>query len=205
MSRALILVDIQNDFMPTGALPVADGHAVVPVANALIAEFDTVVATQDWHPANHGSFASQHAGKSPYELIDLNGLEQVLWPDHCVQGSEGAKFVAGLNVDGISAVFPKGTDPSVDSYSGFFDNGHRRDTGLAAWLRERDIERLWVLGVATDYCVKFTVLDALREGFDTSLVIDGCRGVNMNEGDVDAAIEAMREAGAKIVESRSVR
>ncbi len=198
MSRALILVDIQNDFMPTGALPVADGDAVVPVANALIPEFTTVVATQDWHPANHGSFASQHEGRSPGELIDLHGLEQVLWPDHCVENTSGAEFVSGLNVGAITKVFPKGTDVSVDSYSGFFDNGHRHDTGMAAWLRERGVKELTVVGVATDYCVKFTVLDALREGFATRLVTSGCRGVEMNPGDVERAIAEMREAGSTI-------
>lgn len=198
MSRALILVDIQNDFMPTGALPVADGDAVVPVANALIPEFTTVVATQDWHPANHGSFASQHEGRSPGELIDLHGLEQVLWPDHCVENTSGAEFVSGLNVGAITKVFPKGTDVSVDSYSGFFDNGHRHDTGMAAWLREQGVKELTVVGVATDYCVKFTVLDALREGFATRLVTSGCRGVEMNPGDVERAIAEMREAGSTI-------
>lgn len=204
MSRALILVDIQNDFMPTGALPVGEGDAVVPVANALIPAFDIVVATQDWHPPDHGSFASQHTGKSPGEVIDLHGLDQVLWPDHCVQNSEGAKFVEGLNVEAITKIFPKGTNVEIDSYSGFFDNGHRQDTGLSAWLRERDVNEVFVLGVATDYCVKFTVLDALKEGFDTKLVVDGCRGVEMNAGDVDRAIEEMRGAGATLIESASV-
>lgn len=203
--KALVLVDIQNDFMPTGALPVAEGDAVIPVANELIPRFDVVVATQDWHPSDHGSFASQHEGRSPGEVIDLHGLDQVLWPDHCVQNTDGAEFVEGLNTDAITKVFPKGTDVEVDSYSGFFDNGHRHDTGMAAWLRERGVDELYVLGVATDYCVKFTVLDALSEGFTTKLVIDGCRGVNMNEGDVERAIEAMRDAGAELVQSTELR
>lgn len=198
MKTALILVDIQNDFMPTGALPVPDGDAVVPVANQLIEKFDFVVATQDWHPADHGSFASQHE-EAPGEVIDLHGLEQVLWPDHCVQNTHGAEFVDGLEVEAVRRVFPKGTDPKIDSYSGFFDNGHRKATGLGHFLAESDVERVVVCGVATDYCVKFTVLDALELGFAVDVVRDGCRGVNLAPGDSERAFEEMQAAGANLV------
>ena len=202
--RALIVVDIQNDFMPDGALPVRDGYDVVPVVNALMETFDLVVATQDWHPADHGSFASNHEGHAPGDVIDLHGLDQILWPDHCVQETAGAEFVDGLNRGGIDRVFQKGTDPDIDSYSGFFDNGHRKDTGLGDFLKEQGVEAVWVCGVATDYCVKYTVLDALRLDFETYLVVDGCRGVEQNAGDVDRAIAEMRDAGAHVTGSDEV-
>ena len=204
MTRALILVDIQNDFMPTGALPVADGDAVVPIANQLAAKFDCVVATQDWHPANHGSFATQHEGHAPGELIELHGLTQVLWPDHCVQHTAGAEFVDGLDESQITKVFPKGTDVTIDSYSGFFDNGQRQDTGLAKWLEGQGVTKVYVLGVATDYCVKFTALDAVGCGFETVLVEDACRGVEMNPGDIAAALTEMTAAGVARIQSRDV-
>ncbi len=202
--HALILVDIQNDFMPDGALPVPGAYDVVPVANALIEKFDLVVATQDWHPANHKSFASNHPGRAPGDTIDLDGLDQILWPDHCVQNTHGAEFVPGLNVDAIDEVFRKGTDLRIDSYSGFFDNGHRRATGLAAFLKKQRVDRVVVAGVATDYCVKWTALDALREGFNVAVVLDGCRGVEMAAGDTERAVAAMRAAGARIVTSREI-
>lgn len=203
-NSALILVDLQNDFMPHGSLPVPDGDAVVEIANALQQKFDLVVATQDWHPPNHGSFASNHHGRAPGDVIELDGLEQVLWPDHCVQGSPGAAFVAPLDQTSIAKVFRKGTDPTIDSYSGFFDNGHRKSTGLADYLREEGVDTVFVAGVATDYCVKFTVLDARECGFETYLVRDACRGVNLRPTDCDEAIAAMREAGAHIVDSCDV-
>lgn len=198
---ALILVDLQVDFMPTGMLPVAEGDRVVPLANALIPHYETVVATQDWHPADHGSFAANHPWRKPGQVIELNGLPQVLWPIHCVQNTWGAEFVADLEVDRITKVFRKGTDPGIDSYSGFYDNGHRKSTGMAEWLREQTINEVHVLGVATDYCVKFTVLDALQEKFSTSLIRDASRGVNLQEGDVDFAVAEMKAAGAEIVTS----
>ena len=199
--RALVLVDLQYDFMPGGALAVARGDETVPVAQRLMPRFDAVVATQDWHPRDHGSFAANHAGAKPYDTIDLHGLPQVLWPVHCVQGTRGAEFHESLDRARITAVFRKGTDPAVDSYSGFFDNGHRKSTGLGDWLREHQIGQLYVLGLATDFCVKFTTLDALKEGFDVWLVEDGCRAVELARGDGDKAIAEMRDAGATIVES----
>jgi nicotinamidase/pyrazinamidase len=199
-NTALILVDLQVDFMPTGMLPVAAADQVIPMANALMQEYETVVATQDWHPANHGSFAANHPWRKPGQVIDLHGLQQVLWPIHCVQGTWGAEFVAGLETDRITKVFQKGTDPEVDSYSGFYDNGHRKATGMGDWLKEQGIEEVHVLGVATDYCVKFTVLDAISEGFRTTLLKDATRGVEMAPGDVDRAVEEMRAAGAEVRE-----
>lgn len=203
MARALVLVDLQNDFMPGGALAVATGHEVIPIANALMERFDLVIATQDWHPRGHESFASSHAGTKVGDVIDLHGLEQVLWPDHCVQKSFGARFVSGLRVDRISRVVRKGTDPRIDSYSGFFDNGHRAATGLDAFLRERNVREVWLAGVATDYCVKFTALDARALGYDVALVLDGCRGVGLRAGDVERAIAEMAAAGVRIRSSLS--
>ena len=199
MKKALILVDIQNDFVPGGALPVPDGDAVVAVANKMMEYFDLVVATQDWHPADHKSFASQHKGRKVGDLIELNGLQQVLWPDHCVQDSSGAEFVPGLEVKKIDKIFHKGMDRNVDSYSGFFDNGHRRATGLGTYLKEQGVDEVAVMGLATDYCVKFTALDAVNLGFRTKLIIEGVKGVDIKKGDCEKAIEEMKKAGVVIV------
>ena len=202
--RALILVDLQYDFCPGGALAVARGDETIEVANRLLPYFSTVVATQDWHPADHDSFAIRHPGKQPGDVIELAGAPQVLWPPHCVQGSHGAELHADLARSKITEVFPKGTDRTIDSYSGFFDNAHRKPTGLAEWLRERWISRLYVLGLATDYCVKFTTLDARREGFNVHIIEDGCRGVNLKPSDSRDALEEMRSAGAAIVRSSDI-
>lgn len=199
--RALILVDIQNDFMPFGALPVAGGDQVVAVANSIAARFSLVVATQDWHPADHGSFASTHPGLKPGDMVDLGGVEQVLWPDHCVQGTPGASFHSALDVAAIDHVVRKGTDPSVDSYSGFFDNDRRLDTGLGEYLMSRGVDELVVCGLATEYCVKYTVLDAVGMGFGVTVVEDGCRAVELQSGDGDRALLEMHGAGAKVIES----
>jgi len=197
--RALLLVDIQNDFMPGGALAVPDGDAVVAVANALAPRFTLTVATQDWHPAGHGSFASAHPGAAPGDVVDLGGVSQVLWPDHCVQGSPGGSFHSALDVACIDHVVRKGTDPGIDSYSAFFDNGHLKDTGLSMFLEMRCAEELVVLGLATDYCVKYTVLDAVALGFGVTLISDGCRAVDLAEGDGARAIQEMRAAGARVI------
>jgi nicotinamidase/pyrazinamidase len=197
---ALILVDIQNDFCPGGALAVADGDAVVPAANALIATHDLVVATQDWHPANHGSFAANQPGKKPFEMGDLGGLPQVMWPAHCVQGTPGAAFHKDLDQAKIAKVFPKGTDAGIDSYSGFFDNGRRKTTGMGEWLRTQGVGAVVVCGLATDYCVKATAIDAAGLGFATTVVLDACRGVGLGRDDVANAIAAMRAAGVTVVD-----
>jgi nicotinamidase/pyrazinamidase len=202
--RALICVDIQNDFCPGGALEVKDGLAAAKVANKLMDRFDLVVATQDWHPANHKSFAAMHPWRRPGDVIELNGLEQILWPIHCVQGSFGAEFVRELKTDAFEKVFVKGTDPEIDSYSGFFDNGHRKATGLGDYLKEKGVKEVYIVGLALDVCVKFTVLDALELGFKTYLVKDGSRGVNLKPGDSDRAVEEMQEKGAIIVTAAEV-
>lgn len=199
--RALILVDLQNDFLPGGALAVADGDQVIPVANRLMGRFKLVVATQDWHPADHGSFASNNPGRKVGELAELDGLPQVMWPDHCVQGTSGAEFSQLLNQQHITHVFRKGTQPRIDSYSAFYDNGRRAGTGLTQWLRSRGIKHVYVMGLATDYCVKFTALDAVGDGFDTFLIEDGCRGVNLKPQDSADAIGQMRAAGVHVITS----
>lgn len=200
---ALILVDLQNDFMPGGALAVADGDATVSAANALMPNYDLVVATQDWHPADHLSFAAHHDGRSPGELLQLGGLDQVLWPVHCVQGTAGASFHSSLDVGGVDEVIRKGSERRVDSYSGFFDNGKRKSTGLSDLLRSKGVTAVHVMGLATDYCVKFTALDALSEGFDVHLLEHGCRGVNLSPGDAQRAIEDMLGAGVKKAHPKS--
>ncbi|CAN5294556.1 bifunctional nicotinamidase/pyrazinamidase [soil metagenome] len=202
--RALILVDLQYDFMPGGALAVARGDEVVKIARRMVPHFATVVATQDWHPPHHGSFASSHPGTKPYDLGTLGGVPQVMWPTHCVEGTHGAELHADLDRARVTEVFRKGTDPTLDSYSGFFDNGHKKATGLAEWLKARWIEQVYVLGLATDYCVKFTALDAKSLGFDVKLIEDGCRAVDLSPGDGDRAISELRGAGIAIVESGAI-
>lgn len=200
----LLLVDIQNDFLPGGSLAVPCGDEVISAANRLIPGFDLVVATQDWHPPNHGSFASQHNGQEVGDTVVLGDLQQVLWPDHCVQGTHGAEFAPELNASGIDHVVRKGTDPMIDSYSGFFDNGHRRSTGLSDLLTASDVGRVTVAGLATDYCVRFTAMDALELGFETVLIEDGCRGVDLNPHDSQKAIAAMASAGVSVCSSSDV-
>lgn len=199
--RALLLVDIQNDFCAGGALAVAEGDSTVEVANAMMTWCKTrgnaIVASQDWHPAGHGSFASQHH-VAPFTTGELAGLTQTFWPDHCVQNSEGAALHPLLNQKAIDAVFYKGENPLIDSYSAFFDNGHRQETALHNWLQQHGIRELVILGLATDYCVKFTVLDALQLGYEVNVITDGCRGVNLNPQDSTQAFMEMSAAGATL-------
>ncbi|WP_336993148.1 bifunctional nicotinamidase/pyrazinamidase [Lelliottia amnigena] len=199
--RALLLVDLQNDFCAGGALAVAEGDSTVDVANALIAwckaRGEAVVASQDWHPADHGSFASQHNAE-PFSQGELDGLAQTLWPDHCVQQTEGAQLHPLLNQHAIDAVFHKGENPLIDSYSAFFDNEHRQQTALDEWLRHHEVGELIVMGLATDYCVKYTVLDALKLGYQVNVITDGCRGVNLNAQDSALAFMEMSTAGATL-------
>ena len=197
--KALLLIDIQNDFLPGGALAVPEGDQVIPVVNALQPHFDLVVATQDWHPADHKSFASNHPGKKPFEAIDLQGREQVLWPDHCVQGSAGAALAPALELNRVEAIFRKGMNPEIDSYSGFFDNGHVKTTGLADYLRSKMVTQVFVAGLAGDFCVYFTAKDALLEGFKTFLLEDATRPINP-ENFTQAKAE-LRHLGGKIIQS----
>ncbi|WBO85456.1 bifunctional nicotinamidase/pyrazinamidase [Hymenobacter yonginensis] len=200
--KALLLIDIQNDFVPGGALAVPGGDAVIPLVNALQPRFELVVATQDWHPAGHGSFASSHAGRQPFEQIDLHGLPQTLWPDHCVQGTPGAEFHPALDQDRIEAIFRKGTNPDLDSYSGFFDNGHRKSTGLADYLRGRGVRQVYLAGLAADYCVYFSAKDALQEGFEVFFIEDATRAINA-EGYQQARAE-LEQRGARFVAAAEI-
>lgn len=196
--KALIVVDVQNDFLPGGALAVPDGDAVVPIINGIMPDFELVVATQDWHPAEHLSFASQHTGHSPGDVIDLQGTPQILWPDHCIQHAPGASFAAGLDIQHIDAVVRKGADRVVDSYSGFYDNDHKTATGLTDILRSHGVTDVVICGLAADYCVKFTALDAIGEGFATTVLATATRAVNLNEGDFETSMTELAAAGASI-------
>jgi nicotinamidase/pyrazinamidase len=199
---ALILVDLQYDFMPGGALAVPEGGEVVPIANRLAKQFALVVASQDWHPRGHRSFASQHPGKKPGDVIDLDGLQQHLWPDHCVQHTHGAKLHQDLDQSNIERVFQKGEDPSIDSYSTFFDNAHRRATGLGDFLKKKGVTKVFLMGLATDYCVKFSALDAIELGFEVTVISDGCRGIDVRPGDVENALQQILGKGATLTLSR---
>jgi len=196
--NALLLVDIQNDFLPGGALAVPRGDEVVTVANELMPKYDVVVATQDWHPADHLSFASQHSKRRVGEVIRLDDLEQVLWPDHCVQNTTGAEFPPRLNRSRIHHVVKKGTERAIDSYSGFFDNARRKATGLESYLKSKGVDTVHIVGLATDYCVKATALDAIDLGFRTVLLTHGVRGVELQLGDCQRAIDEMQAAGVEI-------
>ncbi len=198
---ALVIVDLQNDFCVGGALAAADTDAIIPVINQLQAHFDLVVATQDWHPADHTSFASNHPGHRVGEVIKLGLLDQILWPDHCVQGTHGADFHADLNTHTIDKIFHKGIDRNIDSYSAYFDNAHLRATGLGDYLRKAGVTDVYVVGLVTDYCVKYTALDAKHEGFHVHVILDGCRGVELNQGDVAAALVEMKKNGVEIIDS----
>ncbi|MCP4177670.1 MAG: bifunctional nicotinamidase/pyrazinamidase [bacterium] len=203
--KALLIVDLQNDFCSKGSLPVPHGDEVVPIANKLISDFSSnghiIAATKDWHPVEHGSFAS--VNKAPlYSLSSLNEISQVMWPDHCVQNTKGAEFHQELL--NIPNIFYKGTDKNVDSYSGFFDNDGKSDTGLHNYLQKKSINELFILGLATDYCVKFTAIDAKHLGYKTNVVLDGCRGIDNPKGSIDKAIDEMSLKGIKIMSSDKI-
>ncbi len=197
MTHALIVIDTQNDFCPGGALAVAGGDEIVPGINALMREFDIVALTQDWHPAGHSSFASSHPEKAPFETVDTHYGPQVLWPDHCVQGSPGAAFHRGLDTVPAALIQRKGMHPELDSYSAFFENDHATPTGLEGWLRERGAGRLTLVGLATDFCVAWSALDAARLGFDVTVRRDLCRAIDL-DGSLAAAEAEMARAGVTL-------
>ena len=196
----LIVVDVQNDFCPGGALAVPDGDGVISIVNGLGGVFASVVLTQDWHPKGHSSFASSHQGKAPYDTIDMDYGPQVLWPDHCVQGTRGAAFHADLDLPHAEKVIQKGFRPEIDSYSAFFENDMKTPTGLSEYLKDRNFTRVFLCGLATDFCVHYSALDALREGFETVVIEDACRAIDL-EGSLGAAMAAMTQAGARMARS----
>ncbi len=195
--QALIVIDVQNDFCPGGALAVAQGDAIVSGINALMDDVDAVVLTQDWHPAGHSSFASSHAGKAPLEMIEMPYGPQVLWPDHCIQGSAGADFHVDLHQDRADLIIRKGYNPAIDSYSAFFENDHQTPTGLEGYLRTRGISKLTLVGLALDFCVNYSAVDAAKLGFDVTVRPDLCRGIDMG-GSLAAAMVGMKQAGVQL-------
>ncbi|WP_299996373.1 bifunctional nicotinamidase/pyrazinamidase [uncultured Cedecea sp.] len=202
--QALLLVDLQNDFCAGGSLAVPEGSQTVSVANLLIALFQSqgnkIIATQDWHPRDHGSFASVQ-NTQPFQQGTLAGLVQTWWPDHCIQQSHGAEFHPHLNIAAVDHITQKGCQRDIDSYSAFFDNGHRHNTGLDGWLRQHHVSSLVIMGLATDYCVKYTVLDALKLGYRVTVITDGCRGVNLQPTDSEQALQSLQHAGARLMTS----
>lgn len=202
--KALVIVDVQNDFLPGGALAVKGGDRIVPIINALQKYFSIVVATKDWHPQDHGSFAATH-GREAGEVIMLEGVPQILWPVHCVAGTSGSDFAKSLQTDEIDKIFFKGTDRKYDSYSAFFDNAHNRSTGLNDYLKSKRISHVYFAGLATDYCVKFSCLDAIEEGFEVYVIADACRSVDLEPGDGARALNEMVEAGATIIKSYDIK
>ncbi|MGY5850653.1 bifunctional nicotinamidase/pyrazinamidase [Salegentibacter sp. F14] len=200
--KTLVIIDMQNDFIPGGALAVPGGDEIVSLINRLQDNFDLVIATQDWHPKAHASFAKSHPGKREFESINLNGIDQILWPEHCVQNSKGANFHRYLKTAKIEAIFRKGTHPNIDSYSGFYDNAHLKSTGLAGYLREKGVEELYFCGLAAEYCVFFSVKDALKEGFKAVLIEDATRPLDAN--DFKKAKKDILENGGRIITSEEI-
>lgn len=201
---ALILVDIQNDFCEGGNLAVPSGGQVVPIANEIQKHFDVVIATQDWHPKDHMSFASNQAGHTVGDVINVHGITQVLWPDHCVQNTWGANFHPDLVTSHIQKIVLKGVDREIDSYSAFYDNEHLRSTGLTDYLLEHNIHSIYIMGLATDYCVKYSCLDAVKLGLQIYVIADGCRGIDLHSGDVDKAFMEMKDAGVHVINSNNI-
>ena len=201
--KALLIVDVQNDFCPGGALEVPGGDTVVPVINKLIDKFDTIIQTQDWHPAGHSSFASSHKGKDPFDTIEVDYGTQVLWPDHCVQGKEGADFHPDLNIKKTQVIIRKGFRKEIDSYSTFFENDQKTTTGLTGYLKQRGITDLYTVGLATDFCVKWSILDGIDEGFTMHIVEDAVKGIDL-DGSVEQAWKEMKEKGVKVTSSEEI-
>jgi nicotinamidase/pyrazinamidase len=198
-----VAIDVQNDFCPGGALPVVDGDAVVPRINGLSPKFANFVATQDWHTPGHHSFAGSHTDKSPYDSIELHYGMQTLWPDHCVQGTAGAAFHPALDLTAAQLILRKGFRPTIDSYSAFFENDKKTHTGLSGYLRDRGFKRVFFAGLATDFCVAYSAIDAVRQGFQSVVFIDACRAIDVN-GSLDAALKQMKDVGVTLIESDEI-
>jgi nicotinamidase/pyrazinamidase len=202
--NALLIIDIQNDFCPDGALAVKSGDSIIPIINNLAARFEHIILTQDWHPYGHSSFASVHPNKHPYDIIQMDYGSQVLWPDHCVQGSKGAAFHPDLNTTHAQLIIRKGFRKSIDSYSAFFENDHRTATGLTGYLKNSGIDTLYLTGIATDFCVKWSAIDGISEGFNVYVVEDATKGIDL-EGSLAAAWEEMKKAGVKVIHSSDIQ
>ena len=200
--KALLLIDIQNDFLPEGSLAVPHGDKIIPVVNKLQNYFELIVATQDWHPQDHKSFASNHKDRRPFDVIDLNGLEQTLWPDHCVQGTAGADFPSQLSTNKVEVIFRKGTDPGIDSYGGFYDNGHLKSTGLADYLRGKKVDEIYLTGLAGDICVYYSAMDSLHEGFKTYIIEDATSPLSAEE--FKKTNKRFEEKGGRLIQSADI-
>jgi len=200
--RALVIIDMQNDFIPGGSLAVPEGDKLVPIINNLQEKFDLIIATQDWHPQDHSSFAENHSGKKDFEIIELGGIDQILWPVHCVQNSEGAQLHSDLKTQKLEAIFRKGTNKEIDSYSGFYDNAHLKSTGLSGYLNEKGISQLYFCGLAAEYCVYFSIIDALKEGFETFLIEDATKAISKTE--FEKAKKEILHAGGKIITASEI-
>ncbi|HMB40807.1 MAG TPA: bifunctional nicotinamidase/pyrazinamidase [Balneolaceae bacterium] len=201
--KTLLIIDVQNDFCPGGALAVPGGDTIIPVINSLIPGFNAVIQTQDWHPEGHHSFASSHEGKDPYDTVEMDYGDQVLWPDHCVQGTRGAEFHPDLNTTKTEVIIRKGFRKEIDSYSTFYENDQKTPTGLTGYLRERGISEIYVAGLATDFCVKWSVIDGLKEEFTVHVIEDAVKGIDM-DGSVEQAWKEMKDAGAEITSSEKI-
>lgn len=200
--KTLIIVDPQYDFMPGGSLEIENGNEIVPVINSIYDKFDLVVATQDWHPDGHSSFASSHNGKEPFKKMEWKGMEQTLWPDHCVQGTKGASFHEDLKTNKVEAIFRKGMNPDIDSYSGFYDNEHEKSTGLSGYLKEKEASELYFCGLAADICVYFTLKDAIKEGFNVNLIEDATRPLDAD--DFAQQKKELKSQGVNVIESKDL-
>lgn len=203
--KALLVVDVQNDFCPGGSLAIKQGDEIIPVINKLMTKFPLVIGTQDWHPANHLSFAANHKGKKPLNIINLQGIEQVLWPNHCVQGSRGADFHHQLNTVGFNLIIRKGSNPQLDSYSAFYENDKKTQTGLSGYLKGLTISQLYLCGLAMDYCVFYSAMDAVNQGFSVFVIEDACRGVDFPTGSMRKALQTMQQSGIHIINSKEVK
>ena len=198
MKKALLVIDVQNDFCPAGALEVAGGNEIIPYINEEMAKYDCVVLTQDWHPKGHSSFATSHEGKNPLELIKMPYGDQVLWPDHCIQGSKGAEFHPDLNIEQANAIIRKGSNPFIDSYSAFFENDRKTPTGLDGYLKSLEIEKINLVGLATDFCVNYSAQDAANLGYKVSILEKMCRAIDLN-GSLAAAKSEMQDCGVEFI------